>query len=109
RAAYVDVLERTSVRDERGAQFGGRRGRVPQRVERGDLRADVHVDGDELQHRPPYDRLQQRRRVLERQSELVDPEAGGNVRVAAGVDVRVDSHRHACRNADLGGDGFDAR
>ena len=56
----------------------------------GDLRPDVHVDGHQLQ-RAARRRViaNSARRVVERHAELVDLQAGRNVRMALRVDVRV--------------------
>ena len=51
----------------------------------------------------------QRARIVERQAELVDLQAGGDVRMAAGIDVGVHADRHAGDRAEPRGDRFDAR
>ena len=55
------------------------------------------------------DRGEQLAHVVERDAELVDPEAGRDVRVALRVDVGIDAERDACGRAEPRRDRFDAR
>ena len=71
--------------------------RVAQRLEARDLRADVDVDRDEPQERPAGHRVEQLARRVDRHAELVDLQAGRDVRMAPGVDVRVDADGDAAR------------
>ena len=52
------------------------------------------MDADRLQPRLRRHLAVQAARLLERNAELVDVQAGRDVRMRAGVDVRVDAHRH---------------
>ena len=98
-AAEVDVLERDARRAQLAARARGQRGgRAPQRIERRDLRSDVDVDGDELERRPRG----RSSRAAPRASSSGTPNLlifrpGRDVRMALGVDVRVDAKRDARR------------
>ena len=55
----------------------------------------MNVDGDELERGTPGQAGEQPVGLVERHAELVDLEAGRNMRMAPGVDVGVDANRHA--------------
>ena len=66
------------------------------------------MNRDERERTPAPDRLQHVARLVERHAELVDLEAGRNVRMALRVDVGVDAHRHTCRPPEPRCDRLDA-
>ena len=103
-AAEVEVLDgdagRGQVAGERDDGLGG----AGQRLERGDLRADVDVDADGRERRPRLHLAEQRRRRLDRHAELVRLEAGRDVRMAPGVDVGVDAQGDPGDDAAVGGE-----
>ena len=92
------------------AQLAGQRhgplGGSPQRVERGDLRADVDVQPHRLEPRLSGVIAIELPHLLERHAELVRLEPRGDVRVALGVDVRIhaqrDPHRRRQRHGARG-------
>ncbi len=57
----------------------------------------------------PGQPLEQLARIVHRHAELVDLEAGGNVRVAQGVDVGIHPHRHTRDATEALRDRFDPR
>ena len=89
-------------------QLGDERRRARQRLGGRHLRADVHVKGDQVERRAVPHRREQRAHIVDRYPELVDLEAGGNVRMALRVDVRVDAQRHARHKSQPRRDRFDA-
>jgi hypothetical protein len=90
------------------AAYSAGRGGALQRLRRGDLRADVHVHADEAQPGQPLPLAIDREGVLQRDAELVRLQAGGDVRMAPGVDVGIDAQRHARLPLQPARDGGDA-
>ena len=78
-------------------QFAGERDQrldgPPQRVEVRDLGSDVAVQANDLETRAPVHLQADFSRVAEGDAELVGLEPGGNMRMAARVDVGVHPHR----------------
>ncbi len=90
-------------------QIGDRLRRARERLRLRDLRADVHVQADELAGSAgaPCRRIIAPRRAIDTPN-FVALDAGRDVRMAAGVDVRIDAHGHARRRALSRGDVGDA-
>src|ERR1051325_4332 len=76
-----------------------RAGRAAQRLQRRDLRSDVDVHADNLQVLHVAAGAINPARLLQRHAELVRLEAGGDVRVALRIDVRIDAHGDARRRS----------
>ncbi len=99
-AAQVQVIDVDAV----AAQLAGQRDRAlggaAQRLERGDLRADVNVQADRRQTRLAGVLAVEGPHLVERHAELVGLQPRGDMRVAPGVDVGVHAHRHAHRRVE---------
>src|SRR5437016_5341537 len=114
--SYRRVFDRRSVTGSMrwnasymaGRSRGGRR-RAPQRIERRDLRSDVHMNRHALQRAAIRQPVEEIPGFIERHPELVHLQAGGDAWMAPGVDVRIDAHRHARGAAEARRDLFDAR
>jgi hypothetical protein len=107
-AAEVHVLEwnpGVAQLDGDGGQCGGG---ALQRFRGRNLRADVHVHADESQSRQRATLPVDRDGLRQGDTELVRLESGGDVRMAARVDVGVDAQRHARLPLLAAGDGRDA-
>ncbi len=100
-SADVEMFERHTLGNERHRQIGQRLGGPRQRRRLRDLRADVHVQPDDVQRGMLTDGARHRARCGNRHAELVGAEARGDVRVALGVDVGVDADRHARNGAEV--------
>ncbi len=93
-AAHVEMLQLDAFTAERVRERHDRLRRLLERLERGDLRADVNVRADRLQAAPSRHLAKQRRRFVDRHAELVRLEPRGDVRMALRVDVGIDAQRH---------------
>ena len=93
------MLQHESVVAELQRQRGERGGRAAQRLQRRDLRSDVDVHADKLQVLHVAAGAINPARLLQRHAELVRLEAGGDVRVALRIDVRIDAHGDARRRS----------
>ena len=108
-AAEVQVFEPDARAAKLAGEAGGKRRRVSEGAEGGDLRADVHVNRHECQPPAAGHGGQQLPRLIHWNAELVDLQTGRDVRVSPRVDVGVDADGHAGRTAGLRGDGLHAR
>ena len=70
-------------------------GGAPERVEIGDLRAHVRVEADDLESGASAETTADVANRVHRDTEFVRIPAGRDVRVAAGIDVRIHPQRHA--------------
>ena len=96
-AAHVEMLQLDALAAQIARQRDHRFGRLAERIERGDLRADVDVRADRQQAAARRHLAKQRRRLVDRHAELVRLQPGGNVRMAPRVDVGIDAQRDARR------------
>src|SRR5688500_11561517 len=98
--------------DALGGELVDQRQQAVEGVEEGrqasQLRTDMAVDTDHLQVRQGGGAGVNGRRLLDVDAELVFLQAGGNVRVGAGIHVRVDPQRDGRGLAQLGGDQLQA-
>ncbi len=107
-AADVEVFDRQPRAPEvAGEVCEGRRGLLKRR-DVDDLRADVGVQADKFESRPPRLRPAQGRRLVQGHAELASLEAGRDVRMRARIDVRVHPQGHARAGALGTGDRRDA-
>ena len=90
-AADVDGAQREAVGHQLPRQRDQGRHRLPQRLQRADLRADVALHADDLEAAEATRALQDARRGRDVDAELVVAQARRDVRMRAGVDVRVDA------------------
>jgi hypothetical protein len=74
------------------------------RLEIHDLRPDVRVQADDLEAGSAAHAVDEIAGLVDRHAELVGLEAGGDVGMAAGVDVRVDADRHLGARLPFPGD-----
>ena len=93
-ATHVDVLERDAVPRQGIHQAEDPVERVHERGDVGDLRPDVAVDAGDADAGEGCGLAIQSRRILEGDAELVLAQAGGNVGVRAGIDIRIDAQAH---------------
>ena len=98
-AAEIDVRELDADRFDRFDEIKQTVQRIEVGLDLRDLRADVAVDAHHVDARQACGMLVRGQSLFMRDAELVAFEPGGDVRVRAGVDIRVDAqaHRRAAR------------
>ena len=106
-SADVEVLDGDAGAAQLGGEGHQRLGGAPERLELGDLRADVAVQSDDLHAAPAAHAQAHLAGVGDGHAELVALQAGRDVRMALRVDVRVDAHGDAGLDAAGRGDGVD--
>ena len=96
-AAEIDMLDGVAVGTQRADEFGQQREGVVERLQIGDLAADMHVDAGDLMP-GSFGRMRiDLARAADRNAELVLGLAGRDLRVGPGVDVRIDAQRDRAR------------
>ena len=102
-AAEIDVADLVTVGAQHAHEIGEQRERVAERIELGDLAADMHVDAGDAHALKLGGARINVARAADRNAEFVLGLAGGDLGVGLGIDVRIDADR------DVGGAALAAR
>ena len=94
-AAEIDMLDVMAVGAQRAHEVGEQREGVVERLQIGDLAADVHVDAGDAHALQLAGMRIDVARAADRDAELVLRLAGRDLGVGPGVDVGIDAHRDA--------------
>ena len=88
-APEIDVRNRMTVAAQRAHELGEQRESIAERIQVGDLAADMHVDTGDLETRQPGGAGIHFARAADRNAELVFGLAGGDLVMRLGVDIGV--------------------
>src|SRR5690606_40131320 len=102
-ATQVEVLDMDAALGEAVDEYQQALEGVEKGCQGGQLRTDVAIDANHLQVGQFGGAGIDRFGLLDVDAELVFLEPGGDVRVGAGVHVRIDAQRHRCLDVQFGG------
>ena len=103
-AAEIDVADAVTVGAQHVHEVRQQRERVAERIELGDLAADMHVDADDAHAFELGGAGIDLAGAADRNAEFVLGLAGGDLGVGLGIDVGIDADRNVRRAAGAGGD-----
>ena len=103
-AAEIDMADGVTVGAQHAHEIGQQRERVAERIELGDLAADMHVDADDAHALELGGAGIDVAGAADRNAEFVLRLAGGDLGVGLRVDVGIDADRNVGRAALAGGD-----
>ena len=92
-AAEIDMRDGVAVGAQRAHEIGQQREGVVERLQLGDLAADMHVDAGDLDARQLRGARIDLARAADRNAELVLGLAGRDLGVGLRIDVGIDAHR----------------